>query len=194
MSATFETIQSVIANRRTVKPGLMNGRKIEHETVAQLLALADWAPTHGRTEPWRFFVYEGSRVQDFCRDHAELYRSNVPEESFNPESYNNLMHMGDKASHVMIAVMQRGALPKIPELEEIAAASAAIQNMLLGAAASGIAAYWGSGGMVYKPAMKTYLGLKDADIVLGAIYLGYTDEAPKPGVRNTPLTEKISWM
>jgi len=194
MSTTFETIQQVITNRRTIKPGQMNGKQIDHDTVARLLALADWAPTHGRTEPWRFFVYEGSRVQDFCNDHAKLYRDSVPEDQFNPDSYEKLKQMGDKASHVIIAVMQRGALPKIPELEEIAAASAAVQNVLLGATAAGVAAYWGSGGMVYKPAMKTYLGLRDTDIVLGAIYMGYTDEPNKPGVRNTPLSEKINWM
>lgn len=172
----------------------MNGTRIPDEDVMRLLHLADWAPTHGRTEPWRFFVFAGSRVQEFCRDHAALYQTASEGEQFRQTTYDNLLHMGDKASHIVIAVMQRGTLAKIPALEEVAATSAAVQNILLGAEALGIAAYWGSGGMVYKPEMKTWLKLREEDVVLGALYLGYTDAEAAPGFRNVPLEEKIVWM
>lgn len=194
MNEAFETVKDIITRRRTIKPDQMNGRKIEDAVIEQLIALADWAPTHGRTEPWRFYIYGGDKVATFCNDHAGLYKSATPEESFMAGTYDKLAHMGDQASHVIIAVMQRGNLPKIPQLEEIAATSAAIQNMLLGAEAQGIAVYWGSGGMVYKQAMKDYLGLREEDIVIGALYLGYSDLPLKEGVRNTPLAEKIKWM
>ncbi|WP_237144800.1 nitroreductase family protein [Pontibacter pamirensis] len=68
------TIQEVIQSRRTVKPPQLNGQPIPDEQVKQLLALADWAPTHGLTEPWRFKVYAREKVQDFCLAHAELYK------------------------------------------------------------------------------------------------------------------------
>lgn len=181
-------------NRRTVKPDQMNGRKIDDKLITELIQLADWAPTHGRTEPWRFYVFGGDGVRRFCQDHADLYRTHTAEENFQQATYDKLLHMGDQASHILLAVMKRGNLPKIPELEEVAATSAAIQNLLLGATAAGLAAYWGSGGMVYKPAMKDYLKLEPADTVLGALYLGYTDIPVKEGVRNTPLEEKIIRM
>ena len=171
----------------------MNGRQVPDELVRQLIALADWAPTHGNTEPWRFFVYSGTeKVRSFCASHAGMYQAEAGDKT-DAAKYDKLLHMGDKASHIMIAVMKRGKLEKIPLLEEIAATAAAVQNLLLGAEALGISAYWGSGGLVLKPAMKEFLQLADEDVVLGAIYLGYSD-ITKPGIRQVPLSEKIHWM
>lgn len=193
MENNLTVLETIIANRRTIKPGQMNGKQIPDEQVHQLLQLADWAPTHGNTEPWQFFVYAGhEKVKAFCKDHSALYTAEAGENA-NSTTVNNLLHMGDLASHLIIAVMRRGDLPKIPALEEIAATSAAVQNLLLGAQAMGLAAYWGSGGMVYKPAMKTYLQLREEDVVLGAIYLGYTDMT-KTGNRQIPLEQKVKWM
>ena len=89
--------------------------------------------------------------------------------------------------------MKRGDLPKIPAFEEVAAASAAIQNLLLGATALNIASFWSTGGMILKPAMKQFLNLRDEDEVMGVLYLGYADEYPE-GIRKTPLSEKITWI
>ena len=95
---------------------------------------------------------------------------------------------------MIIAILQRGDNPKIPELEEIAATSCAVQNLLLGATALGIASYWGSGGMAYKAPMKTYLNLREEDLVLGVLYLGFTAKELPDGKRKTPLEEKIDWQ
>lgn len=191
MSNTFNILSSVIKNRRTVKPPQMNGKKIADEQITHLLELADWAPTHANTEPWKFIVY--SNGKEFCRQHAALYQANTPAENFMQMTYDKLLHMGDNASHIIIALMQRKPLTRIPVLEEIAATSCAIQNLLLGATAAGIATYWGSGGMIHSAAMKKFLALGDEDIVMGALYLGYTDEIPA-GKRNTPLIEKVKWV
>lgn len=193
MQDLFQSIKQVIENRRTTKPAKMNGQRIPDEQITQLLQLADWAPTHGHTEPWRFVVYAGDAVQNFCRQHAELYKLHTAPENFLDARYEKLLHMGDKASHVLVAYMQRGDLPKIPELEEIAATSCAIQNLLLGASALGLASYWGSGGMAYHPAMKKHLQLREQDVVLGILYLGYAEQPAHEGKRNVPLQEKVTW-
>jgi len=190
MNEQFETIGKIIKSRRSVKPFMMSGGKIPHEQVQSLLELADWAPTHGLTEPWRFVVY--ANPSDFCHQHAQLYKQNTPVAEFIQGSYDNLYTQGDKVSHVIVAVMHRGNLPKIPAFEEIAAASAAIQNILLGATALNIASFWNTGGMVLKPTMHSFLNLRDEDQVMGVIYLGYADEYPK-GVRKVPLSEKVIW-
>ena len=193
MNDLFSTISQVIRNRRTTKPPKLNGQKIPDEQINQLLELADWAPTHGHTEPWRFKVYAGYKVVKFCQQHAQLHKQETPGEKYQPEKYEKLLHMGDKASHIIVAYMHRGNLPKIPALEEIAATSCAIQNLLLGATALGIASYWGSGGMAYHPAMKEMLHLREEDIVLGILYFGYADNSAHEGKRNTPLSEKVEW-
>ena len=193
MSQNFEQIANVIRDRRTTKPAAMNGTAIADSTINQLLELADYAPTHGRTEPWRFFVYNGEALKKFCKDHAELYWANTTEENRKQQTYDNLEHMGDLASNLVIAVMRRTPETKIPFLEEYAATSAAIQNVLIGAEAMGLATMWNTGGMVLKPAMKQYLHLKEEDEVVGFLYLGHTDQPKREPVRNIPLTEKIVW-
>lgn len=190
----FEQVSAAITGRRSVGWAKMNGTIIPDEVVNSLLALADWAPTHGRTEPWRFFVYGGESLQKFGKDHADLYWQNTPEDKRQEATREKLEHNVDKASHLIIAAMKRGENVKIPLIEEICAASAAVQNILLGATALGIASFWSSGGMTHAPALKEYLGLGPDDIVLGLIFLGYTDEVAKDGVRNVPISEKVKWL
>jgi nitroreductase len=187
----FTTIATTIQNRRTVKAFMMNGHKAPNGHIASLLELADWAPTHGYTEPWRFVVYEEPAV--FCAAHAELYKANTPTGDFVEGVYTNLKSQGDKASHIIVAIMKRGSLPKIPAFEEEAAVACAIQNLLLGATALNMASFWSTGGMALKPAMKTYFDLGEEDRVMGILYLGYADELPA-GKRTVSLEEKITWI
>lgn len=189
----FETLQQVIRNRRSSKPAQMNSKKIEDGEIQKLIELADWAPTHAHTEPWRFVIYAGEKVQEFCRDHAELYKSITPADKFNTATYEKLLHNGDKASHIIAVIMQRGNNPKITALEEISAVSAAVQNILLGAEALGIAALWSTGGLTYNPALKDYFELQEADQVIGLLYLGYVDDINKQGRRIVPLENKVNW-
>jgi nitroreductase len=194
ITTSATSVEQVIAARRTVKPTSMNGRKIPDETVGQLLQLADWAPTHGYTEPWYFVVYSGDKVQQFCSDHADLYKQFTPAAAYVPGNYDKLKNQGNLASHLVAICMKRGNNPKIPAREELAAVACAVENMWLGATALRLAAYWGSGGMTYHPAMQDYLGLGDEDQVMGFFYLGYTDEPAQPGRRLKPFDEKFKWM
>jgi nitroreductase len=189
MDNIFPLISYVIQQRRSTKPVAMNGKKIPDMQVHSLLELADWAPTHGFTEPWRFVVY--ANPSGFCHQHAELYKQNT--DKFEQAAYDKLYYQGDKASHMIIAVMKRGSLPKIPALEEIEAASCAVQNILLGATALNIASFWSTGGMALKPAMKDFLNLDEEDQLIGVLYLGYTAEH-LAGTRNIPLEEKVKWI
>ena len=191
MDINFATISAIIKNRRSIKPAIMNGQKVPDYQVQSLLELADWAPTHGLTEPWRFVVY--ANPADFCHEHARLYKESTPTENFIEASYNNFYTQGDKASHVLVAIMKRGDLPKIPVKEEVEATACAIQNILLGATALGMASFWSTGGAITRQAMKDFLGLGEQDEVAGVIYLGHTDEHPQ-GNRKVPMEEKVKWL
>ena len=190
---TFSVLQEIVINRRSSKPASFNGRKIEDSQIRQLLELANWAPSHGLTEPWRFIVYSGEAVRQFCQEHAEQYRRSTPADQFNSGKYEKQAHNGDLASHLIAVYMKRGSNPAIPALEEICATAAAADNILLGAEALGIAVLWSTGGTILQPIMKEYLGLGSDDVILGLLYLGYTDEPQRQGKR-TPITEKTKWI
>ena len=189
----FNVLQDIITSRRSTKPAVLNGRQIDDQQIQLLLSLANWAPTHANTEPWRFVVYSGDAVQQFCHRHAELYKQNTPPEKFNTAKYEKQQHNGDNASHLIAVYMQRGTNPNITELEEICATAAAVQNILLGAETLGIAVLWSTGGATLAPAMKEYLGLEEEDRMIGLLYMGYTDEPVKPG-RRLPIESKTKWI
>ncbi len=171
----------------------MNGKEIDPAIIKQLLELADWAPTHGRTEPWRFIVFEKDGKRQFCQDHADLYRKNTPEENFTQSKYDKLLHLADLTSHIVLVYMKRSTGKSIPASEEFAAVAAATQNILLGAASHELAVLWSTGGMTHHSSMKTYLGLSDEDVIMGLLYMGYSDLPTKEGKRNIPLEDKTTW-
>lgn len=192
----IELVEKIILNRRTLKFAQMTGEKIDDNIIQKLLQYADAAPNHGKTEPWRMNVYSGESFKKLNEDHANLYWENTPEETRNPNTKSSIENYHTKASHVIVVWMRRTPETKIPEFEEIAATAAAIQNILLGAEAYDLAAFWNTGAMVIKESMKNYLGLKSDDLVMGFIYLGIKDETvvPTPAERRIPLKEKVTWF
>ncbi len=186
-------VGEVIRLRRTVKPEKMNGKLIPENKIIELLTAADAAPTHARTEPWRFIVIDPSRVKEFATFHADLFKENTDPAGFTELKYNNIRRLGENVSHIIIAWMKRVPTHKIPEIEEVAATAAAIQNLLLAATANGIVSFWSTGGLTHHDAFKRALNLSDEDRVMGILYLGYSDEPFREGTRMIPLAEKVEW-
>ena len=110
----INTLSEIILSRRSSKPASFNGAKIEDEIITNLLNLAHWAPTHGRTEPWRFKVYAGNGVATFCEAHAALYKTNTDPELFTTAKFENLQQLGSQTSHIIGVYMQRQVLSFIP--------------------------------------------------------------------------------
>ncbi|MDB5226098.1 MAG: nitroreductase [Bacteroidota bacterium] len=163
--------------------------------IREILPAANWAPTHGLTEPWRFIIFSGKEgVQKFGQLHADLYKQETPEEQFLQKKYDKILHKPDHASHLIVIAMKRGKQENIPEQEELAATACAVQNILLTASTSGLATYWGTGGMCYHPSLKKYFGLGAEDKIMGFLYMGYSDKEHPKGFRHTGIEEKITWM
>ena len=190
----LNTLTDIILSRRSSKPATFNGNKIEDAQIEALLNLAHWAPTHGRTEPWRFKVYAGEGVTKFCEAHATLYKTNTDPELFTTAKFENLQQLGSQTSHIIGVYMQRQVPAKIAVVEEIAATAAAMQNILLGAEAHGISTLWSTGGMTHHPALKSFWGIAEDDVVMGLLYLGYSDAPKAEGKRNGTAAEKTSWI
>lgn len=186
-------IEENIRNRRTVKPEQFTGDRIDDGAVWRILEAANWAPTHGYTEPWRFIVYADEQKERFAQDHAEMYKSKTAETLFKQVSYDKHFTRSRATSHIIALIMKRGNNPKIRAVEEVCATACAVQNMQLLAASMGLGAYWNSGGMTYHSAMKTYLNLSEEDQLLGFLYLGVPSAAPAAGRRVSPISAKVIW-
>lgn len=187
-------ILETIKKRRTIDPDLFTGENVSNEIIEKMLEAAHWAPTHGYTEPWRFIVYERGNVQAFGDFHAALFKKVTPVEQFLEKKYEKIKYRAKNCSHVIICTNKRGAKNNIPEIEELAATSAAIQNMLLVATANNVATFWSTGGMCYHDEFKKHFGFGDNDKVLGIIYIGKYDGEIPEGKRNTEWKEKVKWF
>lgn len=55
----------------------MNGLRVSDGEVEQILEAANWAPTHGKTEPWRFAVLSSPEAQHRAFDLVLQVRARV---------------------------------------------------------------------------------------------------------------------
>jgi nitroreductase len=187
-------VTQLIQQRRSIKPKDFSGEPIPRQAIEQLLANAHWAPTHGQTEPWHFVVFSGDGLRQFGEAHAELYREHTPDSAFKQAKYDKMQQVPLLCSHLIVICMRPGNLDKIPEVEEIAAVAAAVQNLHLSATAMGLAGYWSSGGMTYHPAMREWLGLQAPDRVLGFFMLGRLQGSWPQGRRKAAWEDKVRWV
>jgi nitroreductase len=187
-------LKDLIERRRNVKPSFFTGEVIPDSDVLAILNTANWAPTHGYTEPWRFVVFSGNAIADFANFQSKLYESLTPNERFEERKFAKLKEIPLLASHIIAIAVSPVVKSKIPLIEEIVATSCAVQNMLLTAASKSIAVHWTSGGMTYTEEMKSFLGCKTKDLILGFLYLGKApDKINKEGKRVSLISEKTTW-
>lgn len=187
-SKNFETIAQVIQSRRSVFPPSYIGREITKNTLTELLACANAAPTHKLTQPWRFVVFRERGLERLADQLASLYQAHTPEAQFLQKKYDNTREKALQSGAVIaIVVSYSGA---VPQWEELAATACAVQNLWLASAAAGIGGYWSSPGTIKH--IGDFLGLEAHEECLGFFYMGYHDDAPREGNRR-PVEEKINW-
>ena len=190
---TIEAVHRILRGRRTLKPIKFRDQTIDSSIIEAILENANWAPTHGRTEPWRFQVYSGEARKTLAEKLAALYRAGVPLEKQKPEKLDQLRVNPLRASHVIMIWMKKHDIETVPEIEEVAAVACAVQNMQLTARAYGIACFWSTGLQAYHKAVEEIFDIKPPDRYLGVLYLGYPKDAFPAGHRK-PVSEKVVWV
>jgi len=188
-----EQINHLIQSRRSTKPRLFNGKKIQDEIVWQILENANWAPNHGLTQPWRYKVFTKNGLNKLADFQADLYQKLTPPDKFKSEKYERMKTNLLKSSHVIVICLERQKSARILEIEEIEAVACSVQNMTLTASAYKICSFWGSGGITYTEELKEFLSLGEKDKCLGYLYLGYSD-TPATKSRRDPIKEKVIWI
>lgn len=192
LSSETNRISELIRRRRTVKPKQFSDRPIEESVVLELLEDANWAPTHGMTEPWRFNVFIGVARQRLAQFLAATYKEITPEDQFKPNKYEGMSKNAMFAPVVIAIGMKRQETEKISELDEIQAVACAVQNLHLSAASRGLGGFWSTNVAAISDKMRDYTGLGPKDRALGLFYLGYPDCDWPSGTRQ-PIDLKTTW-
>ncbi|MGA0408414.1 MAG: nitroreductase family protein, partial [Limisphaerales bacterium] len=79
----LSALSAIIRSRRSIKPNLMDPDKpVDPMLLDTLLENANWAPTHGLTEPWRFTVFTGTARRKLAGFLQGLYQVLTPAHAF----------------------------------------------------------------------------------------------------------------
>ena len=193
--SALESLSYQIQHRRSIKPVDMDTtRSVEKELLLKMLENANYAPSHGLTEPWRFTVFQGESRQELATALQQIYQQITPAGEFREDKMKKLGDNPLLAPVVITIGMVQRSNGKIPELEEVEAVACAVQNMHLTASAAGLAAFWSSPPLLGSPQFAQWLGLQDGDRCLGLFYVGW----PKAGFTwpkavRRPYEEKVTW-
>lgn len=170
----------------------MDARPIDRDLIETLLEDANWAPTHGMTEPWRFTIFAGDARKRLAAMLSETYRKITPPAEFKQNKFDSFSVNPTLAPVVIAIGMKRQPSKKISEIDEIAAVACAVQNLHLSATAFGLGGFWSSNAAACSDAMRDLVGLESEDRMLGLFYLGYPAADWPTGTRN-PVAEKVRW-
>lgn len=199
-------IDEIIKNRKTNKVLAnkpwdisLNGSEKEN-LIRDLLELAASGPYHYKSDeanhkseltsslPYRFYTLDTKA----CRKTSDY----IAEKEIQAGIIKNMLDAADLLFMVTwlpepeenknpFKVIDTEAVPfdgNLKNMEHIAAGSAAIQNVLLGATERGLLSYWSSGGVLRQHQLRSYLSVPLDEILLGTVFIFPKDSHSKGAI------------
>jgi nitroreductase len=187
----LDDITRIIKERRTHPTRFFNDQDVPAELIMKLLDNANWAPNHKKTEPWRFVVIRGDGREKFVSemkttlDEARQNGADIPADKVNKFS----LHFR-KAPVAIAIVANLDKEHRLPEWEEMAAVSMAVQNIWLSATAAGLSLFWSTSKLINH--LGKCIDLQENQKSMGFLFLGYANRPFPPNGRE-PVEDKITW-
>lgn len=174
--------------RRTVNQNSFTTEEVSREDILTILEAANAAPTHKRTQPWRYVIFRKEGLERLGTELARIYKSITPAEKYTEVTEQN---MAKKAtmSNVAIAIVVNHT-GDVPEWEELAATACSVENLWLAAHSLNIGGYWATPGLINH--LDGFLNLEENQKCIGIFYLGHHNADAREPVR-TPIEDKIRW-
>jgi len=141
--------------------------------IKKLLSAAVQAPNHYKVRPWRFVVLTGNARNKLGDVFAASQLHRKPD--LPKEALDKFRGLPLRAPVVIAVGVDKPSGEKVHEIENIAAVSAACQNILLAAQAEGLAVKWRTGEWARDPKIKEYLGFSADQHLLAYLYIGYPE-------------------
>lgn len=185
------SITQIIKTRRSVFPKSYNGKPVAKKIIDEILENANWAPTHKKTEPWRFKVFREKGLIKLSDELVKIYNQILLKEKQTDRKRQKIKTNPLKSDTVIAICMQRDPDEQIPEWEEIAAVACAVQNMMLTCHAYKVGCYWSSPNLIYH--ISDFLKLQKGEVCLGFMYIGNYD-SQEFVIERSPIKDKINWI
>jgi nitroreductase len=162
-------VETAIRSRRTHKA--FGPEPVAREQLEQLFELAEWAPNHHLTVPWRFRVVGPAalaRLQNAAGSEGAAKLERCP---------------------TLVVVSSLLSDDPVQREEDLHATAVAAYIVLLGAHARGLAGYWRSPGLLREEAGRAAVGLPADERFVGLLHLGQPrQERPVPARPQTETT------
>jgi nitroreductase len=161
----FDAINTRVSAGRLAEPGPSPGQ------LEKLIAAAARAPDHGRLKPWRIIPVNGAARELFATAAANARRARIPD-----LTDDQMVADRDKINRspciVVVACVLKKDYDKVPEIEQVLAVGAAVENMFLAAHAMGLGVMWKTGAAAYDSGVKATVGLAPDDHIVAILHLG----------------------
>ena len=178
-----------IHNRQT--QGKVKPDALPRETIEKLLSAAVQAPNHHKVRPWRFVVLTGegrNKLGDVMAASKSDRQPDLPQEALD-----KFRAMPLRAPVLIAVGADKPSEEKVIEVENISAASAACQNILLAANALELGVIWRTGEWARDPKVKEFLGFSPDQHIVGFIYVGYPAFKVEPYERPS-FEDRTTWI
>lgn len=177
-------------HNRHMQPKMNKGDAPPRAVLEKLLSAAVQAPNHHRLRPWRFVVLTGNALDQLGDVMAASQLSSKPD--LPQEAFDKTRALPHRAPVIIAVAVDKPSDGKTPEIENIAAASAACQNILLAAHAEGLAAMWRTGSWAEDVKVKEFLGFAPDQHIIAFLYIGYpeftAEHEPRPS-----FEDRVVW-
>ncbi|MBI5089700.1 MAG: nitroreductase family protein [Actinobacteria bacterium] len=166
-TTAFDVLAGIVRERRTSMFVDLD-RPVDQQTIAELCSLAAWAPCHKRTWPWRFASFTGDGRRRLGATAAEAMQRAGADASKVDKTRTKYLRAP--------ALLVVGSVPggdDVRTAENRDATAAAVQNLLLGATALGLASYWSSCTTPAQSAVARLAGFEPGTTIVAMVYLGW---------------------
>ncbi len=195
MNPKSDALRDVIANRRSLGLARLQETVVDPTILREALEAANWAPSNGDTEPWRFTVFTGDARKELGEAFAEAYRLDSGDD-YKDATFQAMRERGTDAPVWISIGMTPGLRPdgsrSMEDDDEIMAVACAVQNLHLVATAHGLVGMWHSKGSSVHAHVAKFLGLESPSRLLGFFWCGYPKVEWPAGERG-PWEEKVTW-
>jgi len=175
-TSNVSPVVDALINRSSMPPRLFSDAAPARADVERMLDAAMSAPDHGAVHPWRFHIIEGEARNRLGDLFAEVLLDRDP---FAPTAAIEKAKARPLRAPLIITVCAKvdpSRAPKIPVVEQVVTAAAAMEHLVIAAQAMGYGAIILTGPNARAGKVRAAFGLDREDELLGFVYIGCADE------------------
>lgn len=185
-------VVNALLNHRSTPAGLLQEPAPSENDLNTILQCGLSAPDHAAVQPWKFLIIDGEARHRLGEVFIEAKQQDEP--NF-PEEKAQLLRAKPLRAPLIIAVVAdvtEGHV-KAPRVEQMLSAGVAAQHMQIATRALGFGSVWLTGPMARHALVKKALGLKEADELVGFLYLGTPAKEAPARPRSAPDQFTSHW-